>query len=67
MSATGWQGGAAVALGALVVVLAVWLPVVGARRWGPVRWRAVAASLGSALVLLLGGGVAVLSFTALAA
>jgi hypothetical protein len=48
-----------------VVVLAVWLPVAAARRWAPARWRAVTASVGSALVLALGGYLAVLSFAAL--
>ena len=48
-----------------VVVLSAWLPVVAARRWAPARWRAVTASVGSALVLALGVLLAVLSFTAL--
>lgn len=48
-----------------VVVLSVWVPVVAARRWAPARWRAFTASVGSVVVLALGGWLAVLSFTAL--
>lgn len=56
----------AVLVGCLVfVVLSLWLPVVAARRWAPARWRASTASLGSVLVLAVGGWLAVLSFTAL--
>ena len=50
----------------VMVLLAVWLPVTVARRWVPPRWRAVTASAGSALVLALGLGLAVASFSALA-
>ena len=58
----------AVLVGCLVfVVLSVWVPVVAARRWAPARWRAFTASVGSVVVLVLGGWLAVLSFTALAA
>jgi len=46
-----------------VVVASVWLPVAAARRWVPARWRAVAASVGSALVLALGAWFAVVSLT----
>ncbi len=49
------------------VVLSVWLPVAAARRWAPARWRAFTASMGSVIVLALGGWLAVLSFTSLAA
>jgi F0F1-type ATP synthase membrane subunit a len=56
----------AVLVGCLVfVVLSLWVPVVAARRWAPARWRASTASLGSVLVLAVGGWLAVLSFTAL--
>lgn len=48
-----------------VVVLSVWVPVAAARRWAPARWRAFTASVGSVVVLALGGWLAVLSFTAL--
>ena len=50
----------------VVVVLSVWLPVVAARRWAPAPWRAFSASVGSVVVLALGGWLAVLSFTSLA-
>jgi hypothetical protein len=48
------------------VVLSVWLPMAGARRWAPARWRAFTASVGAALGLALTTWLAVLSFTALA-
>ena len=47
------------------VVLSVWLPVAAARRWAPARWRAFTASVGSVVVLALGGWLAVASFTSL--
>ncbi len=53
----------AVCLG--LVVLSVWLPVAGARRWAPRPWRALTASLGAALGLALTGWLAVSSLTAL--
>jgi len=49
-----------------LVVLSVWLPVAGARRWAPARWRPFTASVGAALGLALTLGVAVQSMTALA-
>ena len=49
----------------VLVVLSVWLPVAGARRWAPARWRPFTASLGAALGLALTAWLAVLSFTAL--
>ena len=49
-----------------LVVLSVWLPVAGARRWAPARWRPFTASVGAALGLALTAWLAVLSFTALA-
>ena len=52
---------------AVFVVLSVWAPVAAARRWAPARWRAFTASVGSVVVLALGGWLAVLSFTSLAA
>jgi len=56
----------AILVGYLVVVmLAVWLPVAGARRWVPARWRAFTASVGSVLVLTVGGWLTVLSFSSL--
>jgi hypothetical protein len=56
-----------VLLGCLVVVvLSVWLPVVAARRWAPARWRAFTASVGSVVVLALGGVLAVQAFRAIA-
>jgi protein-S-isoprenylcysteine O-methyltransferase Ste14 len=48
-----------------LVVVSVWLPVAGARRWAPPRWRPFTASLGAALGLALTTWLAVLSFTAL--
>ena len=48
-----------------LVVLSVWLPVAGARRWAPAPWRAFTASLGAALGLGLTAWLAVLSFTGL--
>jgi hypothetical protein len=58
----------AVLVGCVVfVVLSVWLPVAAARRWAPAPWRAFTASVGSVVVLALGGWLAVLSFTSLAA
>ncbi len=50
----------------VLVVLSVWLPMAGARRWAPARWRAFTASVGAALGLALTTWLAVLSFTALA-
>ncbi len=50
-----------------LVVLSVWLPVAGARRWAPARWRAFTASVGAAVGLALTAWLAVLSFTALSA
>lgn len=52
---------------AVFVVLSVWLPLVVARRWAPARWRAFTASMGSVMVLVLGGWLAVLAFTSLGA
>ena len=52
---------------AVMVVLSVWLPVAGARRWAPRPWRAFAASVGAALGLALTGWLAVSSLTALTA
>ena len=49
-----------------LVVLSVWLPVAGARRWAPARWRAFTASVGAALGLAVTAWLAVLSFSALA-
>jgi hypothetical protein len=58
----------AVLVGCVVfVVLSVWLPVAAARRWAPARWRAFTASMGSVMVLALGGWLAVLSFPSLPA
>ena len=51
--------------GAAMVVLSVWLPVAGARRWAPARWRPAVASLGAAAGLALTLGLTVLSITAL--
>ena len=66
--ATAGPAEVAVLVGCVVfVVLSVWLPVVAARRWAPARWRAFTASVGSVVVLALGGWLAVLSFTSLAA
>ena len=48
-----------------LVVVSVWLPVAGARRWAPTQWRAFTASFGAALGLALTAWLAVLSFTAL--
>ena len=48
----------------VLVLLSVWLPVAGARRWVPAPWRPFAASVGAALGLALTGWLAVLSFTA---
>lgn len=48
-----------------LVVLSVWVPVAAVRRWVPARWRAAAASVGSALVLALAAWLAVVSLTAL--
>lgn len=50
-----------------LVVLSVWLPLAGARRWAPAPWRPFTASVGAALGLALTAWLAVLSFTALAA
>jgi hypothetical protein len=50
-----------------LVVLSVWLPIVGARRWAPAPRRAFTASVGAALGLALTTWLAVLSFTALSA
>ena len=51
--------------GAAMVVLSVWLPVAGARRWAPARWQPAVASLGAAAGLALTLGLTVLSITAL--
>jgi hypothetical protein len=48
-----------------LVALSVWLPLAGARRWAPTRWRPFTASVGAALGLALTTWLAVLSFTAL--
>ena len=57
---------AAVLVACLVlVVLSVWLPVAGARRWVPAPWRPVTASVAAALGLALTGWLAVQSFSAL--
>lgn len=57
---------AMVLLGCLgMVALSVWLPMAGARRWVPTRWRPFTASLGAALGLAVTVWLAVLSFTAL--
>jgi hypothetical protein len=50
-----------------LVVLSVWLPVAGARRWVTARWRPFAASVGAALGLAVTGWLAVVWFTAVAA
>ncbi|HET7822458.1 MAG TPA: hypothetical protein VFL10_13130, partial [Ornithinibacter sp.] len=47
-----------------LVLLSVWLPVTGARRWVPAPWRPFAASVGSALIVALAVWFAVLSVTA---
>ena len=66
MAAPAGQAQTAVLVGCMVfVVLSVWLPVAAARRWAPARWRAFTASVGSLLVLALGGWLAVVSFTSL--
>jgi hypothetical protein len=52
---------------AAMVVLSVWLPVAGARRWVTARWRPVTASIGAAVGLAVTGWLAVVWFTALAA
>ena len=49
-----------------LVALSVWLPVAGARRWAPARWRPFTASVGAALGLAITTWLAVLSLTALA-
>ncbi len=51
---------------AVMVVLSVWLPVAGARRWVTARWRPVTASVGAAAGLAVTGWLAVVWFTALA-
>ena len=48
------------------VVLSVWLPVAAAQRWVPPRWRALTASVGTAVVLALAVWLTALSFTTLA-
>lgn len=52
---------------AAMVVLSVWLPLAGARRWVTARWRPVTASVGAAVGLAVTGWLAVVWFTALAA
>jgi hypothetical protein len=61
-----WQGSLTMTASALTLVLAVWLPVVAVRRWVPPRWRALTASVGSVVVIAVGGYLAVLSFLSLA-
>jgi hypothetical protein len=61
-----WQGVLTVAASLLTVALAAWLPVVVVSRWVPRRWRALTASVAAALVLVLAGWLAVLSFLSLA-
>ena len=61
-----WQGSLTILASALTLVLAVWLPVVTVRRWVPPRWRALTASVGAVLVLVVGGYLAVLSFLSVA-
>jgi hypothetical protein len=61
-----WQGSLTLLAAALTVVLAVCLPVVVVRRWVPRPWRAFTASVGSVLVLAVGGYLAVLSFLSVA-
>ena len=56
-----------VVLGAALLVLSAWLPVVAARRWVPPAWRPFAAGAGAAAILAVGLCLAVVSFTSLAA
>ena len=61
-----WQGVLTLVASTLTMVLAVWLPVVAVRRWVAAPWRALAASVGAVLVLVVGGYLAVSSFVSLA-